>query len=206
MNKSNTSNTTVVFDLDETLLHSFKDDNFKNILDNSMLFRRYFPLGKYPKAYSFYIGGEDFYGLYRPYGPEMLLAASEIFDNFIIWSAGDREYVEKIVRSYIINNLGIIPKLVLTRNHCEFNERLNTIHKPLALIKKYLPNVDLNQTIIIDDREENFIDNPDNSILIPPYEAEENDNYLLKLKKWFESDKVRNSSNYLKLDKTRIFL
>lgn len=153
------------------------------------------------------------WGVIRPYLYEFL---EYIFNNFsmvIVWSAGVKKYVDEIVR-FIFRDFRM-PDIVMSREDCV--NKKGTYEKPIMTIPEKFPEfkniITLNNTIIVDDRLDNFNSNPNNGILIPPYDPETTieglssmkDDNLNKLMKWFETKEFKNSSDVRKLNKKNIF-
>jgi len=141
----------------------------------------------------------------RPHCNDFLEYCFNRFDNVCIWSAGDREYV-----SMIVSNLFSIkkPDIVFTRD--EIIGRT----KPLQYIIDNIGSESmlLENTFMIDDLIGNFEKNPNNGILIPSYKPRKSrkgiladDNTLLKLISWFDSETVKKATDIRKLDKNNIF-
>jgi TFIIF-interacting CTD phosphatase-like protein len=124
----------VVLDLDNTLLFTFDDfnDKYDYILD---------------------FGDEKMCGVWRPYLKEFLIKLYKNFDVYV-WSAGEYEYVHKIVK--LLNKIIPIPKeKVLTRDDCIIMKNLNGDEirkKPLSLLFDKFPHLNYKNTLIIDDR------------------------------------------------------
>lgn len=227
----------IVLDLDETLVHTFDGMNsLKNLdlLNNPNL------LHIRKRAYTICsrnIGVCDsntaeLWGIRRPNLTEFLVFCFSYFKVVAVWSAGTKAYVESIV-NIIFRDIRP-PHVVFSRGDCEeidskTGARLNKangevvgeshngiIIKPLSKMISSVPGLskymNLNNTFILDDRASTFLENPNNGILIPPYEPypdirslETDDGVLLKLGNWFMNREVIASSDVTKLDKINIF-
>ncbi len=218
--KDNLVNTTItdfaiVLDLDLTLICSQDEFNsFKNlgILDNPNL------LSLKNRSYCIKLtdldkpgdGSKyDFWGIKRPYSDEFLLFCFNYFKTVIVWSAGEHNYVHAIV-GVLFKRLRL-PDLIWTRDDLVAKKR-----KPLKKLvesefgKKH--NLSLSKIITVDDNEEAFIKNIENTINIPPFEPELNieslnqyDNELLKIKYYLLQPHVRSSTDITKLDLSNVF-
>ena len=147
----------------------------------------------------------------RPHVDEFLTFAKTYFRKIYIWSAGQHRYVkviEKILFPHLeFNKYGFsIPYEVFTNEDCIF-EKDGTTYK--EFIRR---NIDLQTTLLIDDRSDCPSKNPKNGIQIPEYapkitktEILKDDDALLNLMKWFDSDNVRNSTDVRLLSKNNIF-
>ena len=223
---------TIILDLDETLVHSYEDIDFLEkyeIYSNPEVYHKFHPIGSNPIAYSVSIepsnDPKQIWGLYRPYMYEFLTFAKGYFDNIIIWSAGVHSYVEELVRLIFLESGMIPPKLVWSRDKCSTYK--NFYHKPISDLIVDISTrpfsqlkIDPNSTLILDDKEHTFIQNPQNGILIECFSPGKNrpkgipyledlldrsDNALLKLMNWLKKPEVRTSTDVRSLDKTRIF-
>lgn len=207
----------LVLDMDETLLHTFHHIRDLHELD---MFNptnvACIPLRK--SVYKIDLprpdgGYDEYWGMYRPYLTEFLKFANEFFDNIIIWSAGTTDYVHDIIRKMFRDHES--PSAVLTRPHCVQDK--DFIEKPIEKISdicNMYQNVDLSNTLIVDDRETAYSDsNPENGIMIPPFEPEptikgmcKDDIALLQLQLWFELMHLKYPrADVRALDKSRIF-
>jgi hypothetical protein len=100
----------------------------------------------------------------------------------IVWSAAEPSYVKTICNVLFGRN-----KLahVLTRTDLPPNERKN-----FTVIKRYIPNLDISKTILIDDRLDNGADFPNNFIQVPVFEGQHDDALLIALNhidEWFNN-------------------
>lgn len=179
------SNKYVVFDIDHTLVHSHESIN--RFCDKQYLYN--------PKCRSsmYLVNMEtdhsrrlteapQLWGEFRPGTREFLDFCQQYFQGIIIWSAGCRPYVEDMCR---ILFQGLQPPLmILAFEDCTMLPN-DGYHKPLATIWSQIPQMNPQNTIIVDDRIENFIDNPSNGILIPPYNSGmTHDRALYQLQNW----------------------
>ena len=85
------------------------------------------------------------------------------FKYVIIWSAGQRDYVNKHIQ-HVFSSLPS-PHLVWHFDHC--GQSPDSYTKPLAKLTSALPDLDVSKTFIVDDRAGNFTSvNPENGILM----------------------------------------
>lgn len=214
----------LILDLDETLVHTYeKTDEFDDILNYSLA------LDSKPYIVSdTYVDGDDIiydkmWGTTRPWMREFLISSFNNFDKVIIWSAGTDRYVRDTIE-IIMSRIGK-PHKIFTRKSC-LNSRKN-FTKPIEHLNVQSPelNLKLDNTIIIDDRNENFSHNPNNGILIPKYlpitikkakgrtyeEKKKNaiksheDLSLKKLNDWIQSSGVLTAKDVRNVDKSNIF-
>lgn len=150
----------IILDVDETLIHS-SNEKTKN---------------------SIKLDDEDLYLNPRPYLSKFL---KFLFKSYyvIIWSSGEKKYIEFFVKSFI-KPLGYKPLLVLTRDNCDTiiteDDDVDYI-KPLSIIWRKYKIFNSTNTIIVDDKKSTAVFNPTNHILIKRYENQENDKELYKL-------------------------
>jgi hypothetical protein len=142
---------------------------------------------------------------------EFLQYCFKRFRYVIIWSAGQKRYVERI--SERLFRWTSEPHIVLSWDDCRHkNDRYD---KPIAQFKGKFPGYDigLTNTFIVDDRCGNFEHaNKNNGIHIPPYDPEPDyehliakDDTLRKLIRWFRRPDVVASTDIRTLDKTNIW-
>lgn len=209
----------VVLDLDSTLISTQESfDTFKNlgIMSNPKLMelkRRCYCI-KIKDVDALGDGTRyDFWGIKRHYLEEFLLFCFNYFKLVIVWSAGQKSYVEAIVEN-IFKNLRK-PHLVLSFDYVELDKDEN-IGKPLSklikheVVKKY--GVKMGQFIAVDDNETTFEKNVKNAIFIPQFEPESNiasmsehDDTLLKIKYFLLLPEVINTPDITKVDMSKIF-
>lgn len=179
------TNKYVVFDIDHTLVHSHEDmDRF---FENNYLYDRRHRSSMYlinleSKPDLRLQEAPQLWGEFRPKAREFLEFCSRYFKGTIVWSAGCRSYVEDMCRVLF---KGLPPPIaILAYEDCAVLPN-DGYHKPLAKIWSKLSGPTPENTIIVDDRVENFIDNPNNGILIPPYKSGQNhDTALIQLQNW----------------------
>lgn len=214
----------IVLDLDQTLLATQDDmQTFKNLRilsDPKKLDLReriyYMTIDDLERP------GEgtkyDFWGLLRPHINKFLIFCFSYFSKVIIWSAGNKAYVDVLVQ-FIFQDLPK-PHLVLTRDDIVINNHSDVI-KPLEKIFKMNIGARPNNTFVVDDLDTTFSKNPDNAIHIPEYEPEDGidlnnldellesyrkpDNCLRLLMLWLLKREVISAEDVRKLDKSKIF-
>lgn len=162
---------TIVLDLDETLIHTYRDP----VKDGEYTVE----LGE-PGNYIYYSGTLR-YGLH-----DFLVFCFMYFKNVIVWSAGTKEYVYEIC-DIIFKDIPYTPDKILTYDDIVIYDDSGEYYKPLSKI--FNSKITRHNTYFIDDRGENFIEDIDNGITIPPYTGEQ-DICLLKLKNWFLQDHI----------------
>jgi hypothetical protein len=149
--------------------------------------------------------------IYRSHLAEFLEFSAQYFDNILIWSAGQYNYVHKIVE-LLFKNISKKPTIIYTQENCIING--NTIHKPLDNLFKdiRLKNVNITNTLVVDDRPDTFSRNPYNGILIPPFEPEtiedikNDDPVLLQIMGWLVKNNVQQCDDVRNINKEDIFV
>lgn len=191
---------TIVLDIDETLVNSKESHDLLKTI----------PLDKPEVMKSFYsLILPDYYhiwGLMRPGCKDFLRFCFDYFDKVLVWSAGEKNYVETI--TYRLFEGLPEPDGVFSRSLCGMEDGNTT--KPLLKLSHHYPDINLTNILILDDREHNFIDcNPYNAIHIPPFKPYDNlsgqDKALYQVMEWLLRPEVRTSSDVRKLDKSGIF-
>jgi len=220
INSSSLTNLCVILDLDATLIATQDSiDSFKQlgIMKNPNLIdikRRCYCL----KLTDVDVNAKDnirydFWGIKRPYIEEFLLFCFNYFKLVIVWSAGEKNYVEAIVDN-IFKGLKK-PHLVWTKNDIVFDKEGNGLKPITKMIEKepqfrkyLLPE----KILVVDDNDTTFVKNKKNAIYIPAFDPEckiesfrQEDTALLKLKYWLLLPHVRNCDDVTKLDMSTIF-
>lgn len=208
----------IVLDIDETLVHSSPSLHEYYSLDLYSHYQyfdlqsRIYLLQTYSMSPSFRrLRTEPYvWGIMRPRVREFLSFCFRYFENVIIWSAGHRGYVLDVVDKLFLDLP--YPHCIYTAEYCEVTGE--TFYKPLRKMIYYERDLNLNlETLfMIDDRKDNFLDNPENGILIPPYSPTPtlidfmlDDRSLDKLIKWFSLPEVIQAPDIRLLDKSHIF-
>jgi hypothetical protein len=121
----------------------------------------------------------------RPGVEEFLAFCRTVFRRVILWSAGQASYVYDTVRlvldsserglfDHIYTAQDIVHRDIEEENgpfaeHLRRSGFTNFSTKPIEKISEKFPEVTLERTIIVDDLPCNFMPNPRNGILIPPF-------------------------------------
>lgn len=218
-NKKNNGLKVCILDLDETLVHSWENPKFIDkyeIYTNPSIYESFRNI-----CYSFDLPveyGTTMWGLIRPHAREFLQFCYDYFEYVIVWSAGVEPYVHSIV-DYLFSDFKS-PHMIWSREHCMLHDEL--YHKPIGEIIEYLKSngylsddVNLKNTIIIDDRQHTFMKNKNNGILIPPYHPgkkskhdpkldvllDRSDDSLIKIMEWLNRDDIKRCNDIQKIEK-----
>ncbi len=224
--KTSLTNKCIVLDLDETLVHTWDEEDIPKIRSLN-LFRNPHLLDIRQRTYHFFledVGGRkgegeqwEVWGITRPHLTEFLTFCFSYFRVVAIWSAGQKQYVEAIC-DYIFQDIKR-PHLIYSFYDCEnIHSRDFPISKPLLKMIESEPHLQsymsLSNTFVVDDRRSTFEKvNPYNGILIPEYSPRltleslrENDTALISLRNWFQRPEVMAAPDVRTLNKSRIFL
>lgn len=185
----NMPKTTIILDIDETIVHAFGDKKEIEKLKKSNIWNAN-PLLR-SRTFTVYGGpNERWWVVKRPNLDEFIDMCFAKFDQVIVWTAGCREYADDIV-SHVFSGHPQ-PHYVFCREHCAEYQEYKNLHKPIASLRDYGVDIDLEHTFIVDDRQANFIKNEDNGIRIKEYSPPpclkkletDKDNSLTNLIKW----------------------
>jgi len=156
-------------------------------------------------------------GIYRPHLRVFLDYCRNYFEGIIIWSAGQKKYVEEVVKN-MFPFKDFQPLVIYHHDDCMISEEEDDIvvKKPLSKLfkdKRLKGKLNEKNTIAIDDREDTFSLNNKNGIQIPIFESdmsiedisEHEDINLLKLMSWLETKEVKNCEDFRKIRKDKIF-
>lgn len=164
------------------------------------------------------VGDAELWGVTRPHCKRWLRFCFDYFHMVGIWSAGSKPYVEAMVET-LFSGLPP-PDVVFTADDTLFtrvdSDSLTRVpEKPILKLVKSHPmfqNMNLTNTLILDDNASNFNFNVDNGILIPAYNPElrpdillQTDNRLRELEDWLMQPGVINALDVRTLRKDTIF-
>lgn len=207
----------IALDLDDTLIHAFfiSQQQLEEITTDS---KYSYLKGRMKVLHIVDISDDDVLGkgivsivmiVFRPYLQEFLKFLLEYFDSISIWSAGHKRYVRAIESLLFSPDNEIYKKKcvkVLSRKDC------NEITKTSVLKDLNSRGFNLENTIIIDDNETTFVNNPNNAIHIPAYNPqlkEEHimfdDTSLLKIMEWIKSNYTQKNQDVRTLKLKEIF-
>lgn len=205
----------VVFDLDLTLLCTKEGADLSklDVMGNPKYLKLRNRIYHFEIHYPGYEETKFMWGVTRPHITEFLLFCMTYFKCICVWSAGDRPYVEAIVK-HLFKDLKK-PLVVYTADE---TPEVGGQGKPLKDLSKMMRDpaslglLRPENTLTIDDNEYAFRNNPYNAIFIPPYNPDltvesmsKNDPTLLQIKHWLCSSEVLHSSDIRKVPKDRIF-
>ena len=195
----------LVLDLDECLIHSHCEEGVEklNVMSPQHLSSRsrFFEI-------TFDAPYDSIWGVKRPYLDEFLAFCDRYFEGVIVWSAGHREYVKRIVAELFRDHR--MPDLVLTKDDCVGDGA--DYHKPLSVLKKKMPDLDMRLVLALDDRKINFIDNPDNGLTIPGFHPTVEKSFIHKdaclpqVINWLMQPEVMNAPDIRKVRKDKVFV
>ena len=185
----------IVFDIDSTLFDSLdKEDGQVSIKADHKLVH----------------GGEHFKMYARPYLDAFMKFCQKNFKKIALWTHADHLWLQKFIDNILPNGVELlfkyhssygekkeigkeIPHSKIPKSILE-GKKSNTVKlKPLEKIYKEYPEFNSNNTLIIEDTEENCIENLKNCIIVPEFSVIKHDKgdpdivlpllarYLLKL-------------------------
>lgn len=162
----------VILDIDQTLLkseHRFQTEIKTNILPNEFIMTS--------------ISYDDVFIVRKRKNLDEFISNLEKNYNIVVWSAGEETYVKQLV-NIIFKNRKIA--YVFTSNH--LNESKSKNSKDLNVLKKYIPNFEVKNSVLIDDLSENAVDNPNNYIEIKQMDNEDDEllNTFEKIEQFFK--------------------
>ena len=189
-------NSTLVLDLDETLVYVLdeKNDNLSlpqipfeyNIIDED---ENTIKNEEFKNRDNETIEKAKNYLIIRPGFANFIQQSKKYFDEIIIFTSSQYSYAEEIIK--IIDKNKIISK-IYSRKDCSFYNDI--FYKDLNKIKK-----DLSKTIIVDNYPECYLLQHFNGLPIPSFMGDEKDNELLKLLPILEKlSKVKDVRNYIR--------
>jgi hypothetical protein len=169
----------LVLDLDHTLVATAEND--------SQWKREY---KSDTNMYYFVLDNELMWGRKRPYSKQFVRYCQNNFDMVGVWSAGTKEYVERIVEN-VWEELEK-PAFIWSRKDCDHIIDIKSdnnlfLYKPLSKVFNKYSNLNYTNTLILDDTIEVSKFNPLNIIHINKFEIDEenpkesNDTELVKL-------------------------
>lgn len=164
----------IVWDLDETLCHSFFEDN-KQSEKNNRFYKFKLKAIKDDTKY------DNVWGIERKYAREVIKKFHIGGFMQIVWSAGEYHYVHALV-NILFHSIGVKPFAILTRNDCDdiYNivEEEATKVKNMTKLWDMFPNiVTPRNTIMIDDRLDVCMYNANNHIEVPAWKPKMNNLY-----------------------------
>ena len=205
----------IVLDLDQTLIAT--QDEISDLINLKVLSNpKHLKLRN--RIYHLEIGeldeigdGEvfEFWGILRPHIYEFLLFCFKYFKMVIVWSAGQRYYVEAIV-DFIFKDFRH-PHVLYTFEDIEYDSS-DDIIKPIEKMISDNPGMSFENTFCFDDNHLTFSKNHGSGILCPPYEPDlsiegikAEDETLLILMDWLSSEEVMKCEDVSALEKHKIF-
>ena len=206
-----------IFDLDSTLIYSMENmskyNKLKSNRNNKDLLDRLYDFDLVDVVTPHGTGRvTSMWGVRRPYVEDFLLFAAIYFKDVYVWSAGKYKYVRAIV-DVLWENIEKKPKLIYCYDDCIFSSQGVTT-KPLSKIIKdpMFGDIGLDKILIIDDLEETFSENVQNSIHIPVYKVSpdrrgvlKEDLALIQLQCWLSLRTTMQTEDVRTLDKSKIF-
>lgn len=212
-------NKCIVLDMDETMVHTFDGEQYKNqllaLLNTPEMFKHRKRL--YWQNINEDGDKQEIIGIMRPYLDEFLVYCLQTFKTVIVWSAGTKEYVNEVVRN-IFRDIGS-PDYILTRDDSEIKkdkkDKIISLKKNLSLIVDKINDiklVNMNNILLIDDNQDyvNSLEHG-NYIRAVEYRPDDidmeninDDKFLSQLITFFKSKEFQNCENIKILDKNSV--
>lgn len=158
---------TIVLDLDECLLHTFIDE--KMDVYDSLINEASSP-DLESRLFKIFVSGNWYWGVKRPHLDDFLEYCYKTFDNVCVWSAGSKPYVKAIVEEVFKSYEK--PKIIMTRNDILYEG--SGYCKPLSFLFEKVNSANKYNTIMLDDKEDNFVYNIGNGYTIGMYNPSAN--------------------------------
>lgn len=218
--KTSITSLAIILDIDETLVRTtdydisernklLKDKRFLSIRKDIYSIQLYDVLT--PKGSGVY---SEYWGIDRPHLHEILSFFETYFKYVIVWSAGQKRYVEAMVETIFRDHKK--PDLVFTHDDVEYIGNRGDYYKPIDVVYKKAKEMGMcitpKNTLFLDDKKSNFIGYESNGIIIPKFKPtsinnilDRTDIALLQLKQWLITDEVMMSSDIRKVNKQHIF-
>lgn len=128
----------------------------------------------------------DFSNLYRIFArPHLQEFLDFLFANFevSVWTAADKEYAIFIIDHLILGDTDRKLNYIFYSYHCGISTKYKDCAKSMVFLREYFNlDLDLDKTLLIDDREDLHRIQPKLTMLAPPFEFKasdsENDTFL----------------------------
>lgn len=134
--------TCIVLDLDETLVNTRKSASERIAVIKALKQR-----GESDRYYEFKLDGALYWGVKRPYVPFFTSWCFDAFDVVGVWTAAERSYADAVVASVFQEQR---PHFVWAREQCGTNRGM--YYKPMSSLFTAFPDLDAENSIILDDR------------------------------------------------------
>lgn len=174
----------LVLDLDETLINTRSGKAERLVVQKALRER-----GESDRYYEFRLGAQLFWGVKRAYYSYFLAWAFSTFDIVGVWTAAEYDYATAVIDATFPEQ----PHFIWTRNDCVSSGGL--YYKPLSKLFMRFPQLDRDNTIIIDDRSDIAKYNPSMLVEVPAYNYKNPLTYdrtlvvlLKQLRDWLNGD------------------
>ena len=201
---------TLLLDIDECLIHAYEVAKHPTIVERVNKRCAKNPALRQRKFSIVLNDGEEFVVIKRPHLDKLLSCAFRLFEHVVVWSAGRKDYVNLVV-SYLFTHQHQHPAAVFSRDECIYITEKD-YHKPLSALKKKHSDLLNRRTLLfVDDKDDNYREDPEHGICIPQFKpSEENpfnedDDMLLRFIEWLMQPSVRIAHDVRTLDKSEVF-
>lgn len=178
-----------IFDIDETLVHTFDSKSGYKSAEKEPLY----------ELYTMDIEDDFFWGYVRPFTRELLMLCSK-YGNVAFWSAGDEDYVREVVKILLNPIPEVKPLFVWSRGSCVYmpDNKLNKktlnegdLKKPLEKVCIH-KNISMDHIMIFDDRNDVGSENSANLLWVnafrPDKKKQNDDTELHDIIKYLENN------------------
>jgi hypothetical protein len=195
--KRNGTLTCVILDLDETLINTRRGKAEMNSIQTALKDR-----GEIDRYYEFTLEGVRYRGVKRSYYRYCIDWLFANIDVIGVWTAAEADYAREVVK--VLFPKTNQPHFVWSRDECVESKGL--YYKPLASLYAAFPDLDRDNTIIVDDRRDIAVYNPDSLLEIPAYNYKNPltyDRALVVVVEFFR-DALNSGISFRSIDKTRV--
>lgn len=214
----------IIFDLDSTLICTHEEEDTgidsREMYSSFKLFSYNHDLRR--NFYAFDCDSTFLFGVYRPYLIKGVTPRGEIsfldycfdnFDNILVWSAGNYDYVHCICNTIFKTRKRRLHS-IFSRDECTIDKNGKLSKRLETFFSKNDSGINASNTFIIDDNDETFRFNTSNAIHIPEFKPRFEEDYfrgrntdssLKELLSFFQSEEFQKCKDVRDLDTSSIF-
>lgn len=210
----------IVFDMDETLLHTFDTRKTMDFYDMQKLVKSK-DVSRMFSDQPFLFSEEHWVAIKRPGCDDILRYSIDNFDVVVIWSAGSDDYViamcKELLKIFTVHDR--IKVKIFPQSKC-YNVKMPEYEngmartKPLLKLIPFFPDITMENIIFVDDNEDNGMHNEENFLMIPKFKPRcsvgsirrsNRDRCLITLLEFLEKKDVKKSKNLVSVINNSIF-
>ncbi len=181
----------IVLDLDETLINTRSGKAERLVVQKALRER-----GETDRYYEFKLGNQIYWGVKRAYYAYFLAWAFSTFDIVGVWTAAEFDYATAVIDATFPEQ----PHFIWSRDDCVKSSGL--FYKPLSKLFSRFPQLDIDNTIIVDDRSDIAQYNPSMLVEVPAFNYKNPLTYdrtlivlLTKIRDWLNGDETLRATN-----------